>query len=88
MPTFGVEPGSLDNHGWMHHDRLWSFKQGRTGRSGALPATWRPKLLSVLLHDRGGRFQANADGAAHVNEGTHHPETTAGSGPKAFIDGN
>jgi hypothetical protein len=27
-------------------------------------------LLPVLPHDRGGRFQANADGAALVYEGT------------------
>jgi hypothetical protein len=28
-----------------------------------------PELLAVLAHDRGGRFQANADGTALINEG-------------------
>jgi hypothetical protein len=28
-----------------------------------------PDLLAVLAHDRGGRFQANADGTPLINEG-------------------
>jgi hypothetical protein len=28
-----------------------------------------PELLAVLAHDRGGRFQTNADGTALVDEG-------------------
>jgi hypothetical protein len=29
---------------------------------------WPPELRAVLAHDRGGRFQANADGTALVDE--------------------
>jgi hypothetical protein len=42
----------------------------------------RSELISVLPHDRGGRFQPNADGAALIDKGTF-----GGNAPDDFFWG-
>jgi hypothetical protein len=72
-----------------------SEERWRFCRPGPPLTARHPELFSVLPRDRGGRFQANADSAALVDEGTlsgnppddilggqyrRHPATTLRSG--------
>jgi len=65
-----VNTATLCRHEWqprtLGHSEHWQrFRRPGTPRT---PRT--PELLSVLPYDRGGRFEANADSAALVDEGT------------------